>query len=260
MPALAAWTPDHWTALGTVIYAVVAIAAAFVVWFQLREARRTREDQSRPFVVVDIQPGTAWYNAFNLVVENIGKTLAKDVHIRFDPPIATTLDQYDLAGSVILQEGIPWMPPGRRIVALFDLSHQRLKSDLPMRYDVTVQYSDARGKRQGPLNYVIDLSYLFGLQRLGEYGMHDAAKALREMAKVMKRGVDVHGRWKVWVRDEDKRIEEENVEMAMTGHYPTLGRKGPSDLVMALGRNVVVRSAVTKWREVFHRNGNGASR
>ena len=220
------------------------MVAAVVVYFQVREARRTREEQARPFVVVDIQPGTAWYNAFNLIIENIGKTLAKDVRIRFEPPLETTLENYDLSGSAMLREGIPSMPPGRRVVALFDMSRERLKSNLPMRYDVTVEYSDARDKRQEALNYVIDLHHLLGLQRLTEYGVHDAAKALREMAKVMKRGTDIHGRWKVWVRDEDQRVKDDQIEMAMTGQYPTMATPPPSEIVMALGRSVVVRSAV----------------
>lgn len=41
------------------------------------------------------------------------------------------------------------------------------------------------------------------------------------------------------------------MEEAMTGEYPSLGRKPPPDMVMALGRSVIVRStvrAVRQWR------------
>ncbi len=77
------------------------------------------------------------------------------------------------------------------------------------------------------------------------------------MAKVMKRGTDIHGRWKVWVRDEDQRVKDDQIEMAMTGQYPTMATPPPSEIVMALGRSVVVRSAVRMWRERFAGKGTG---
>lgn len=194
------------------ITAGVAVVAGVVAYFQVREARRTREAQAQPFVVVDIEPGEVWDNAMQLVIENVGRTLATDVKIRFTPPLETTLDDYDLTGSVLLREGIATMPPRRRVTALFDMSHDRIKADLPLRYDVQVHFKDARGWPQDALRYVVDLSYMSGLQNLRKYGMHDAAKALTEMQKSMKRWSDIRGRLKVWVRDEDARAEGERIE------------------------------------------------
>ena len=50
-PDFAAWTPNDWSALGTIITAAVAIVAGFVAWRQLREARRLRLEQAQPYVV-----------------------------------------------------------------------------------------------------------------------------------------------------------------------------------------------------------------
>lgn len=55
-------TPAEWTALGTIVTALVAVAAAIFAFMQVREIRRTREEQVRPFVVVDIQPSRVWAN------------------------------------------------------------------------------------------------------------------------------------------------------------------------------------------------------
>lgn len=111
----AALTAEEWTALGTVVTAVVAVLAAGFAALQVWELRRTREDQTRPFVIVDIQPGPAWANLL--------------------------------------------------------------------------------------------------------------------------------------VRDEDRHRLDERIEFDLTGGRPTLGRRPPSELTLALGRNVAVRSAVRRIRE-----------
>lgn len=193
--------------------AVVAVVAAGVGYRQLRVAREAREDQIRPFVVVDIVPSPVWGNFLDLVVENIGLTLARDVRFRFEPELETSQDRYDLADSLLIKQGIPSLPPRRQIRALFDVSHERKTAALPMTYDVTVEYSDAHGKPQPPLRYTIDLQFLFGLMHATEYGLHDAAKALREIDKKIGRWTGSGGRLNVWVRDEDERHRQELTEL-----------------------------------------------
>lgn len=257
---LAALSAEEWTALGTVITAVVAVLAAGFAALQVWELRRTREDQSRPFVIVDIQPGPAWANLLDLVVENIGSTAARDVRIEFDPPLLQSKDDgFPISDSALLAEGIRMLPPGRKIRAFFDASHERVKTDLPMRYDVMVRLKDARGREQPNQQYTIDMGYMYGTTQIREYGLHDAAKAISEIQKSVKKWSDIQGRLKVWVRDEDRHRLEERIEYDLTGAHPTLGRRSPSELTLALGRNVVVRSAVRRvreWRD-SRRSGSG---
>jgi hypothetical protein len=63
---------------------LVLIAAAVFAWRQVKEARELREEQNRPFVVVDVQsdPGSLVY----LEVVNMGTSLARDVKIKIEPP------------------------------------------------------------------------------------------------------------------------------------------------------------------------------
>jgi hypothetical protein len=247
---IAAWSTPEWSPLGQVVTAGVAlIVAPFAAW-QVFEARRTREEQARPFVVVDIQPSKVWSNILNLVIENVGTTLARDVKIEFAPEIDTTQSKtgYDLANSVLLRQGIPTLPPRRRIDVLFDLSHERANTNLSMRYDVTVEHKNHRGKNQDPLSYVIDLAHMYGLRHVDEYGTHHAAKSLREIEKTIKKWTGRRGRLNIWMKDEDEYDLEERVEFDLTGKHPSLGTKRPSDVVMALGRNVLVRTVVRAIR------------
>jgi hypothetical protein len=246
------WDASQWTAAATMAYAVIAAVAAVVVYFQVREARKTREQQARPFVVVDVQPSRVWGNILNLVVENVGTTVAHDVHITFSPAVETSRKGYDLAGSALLSDGIPTLPPRRRIEVLFDVSHERKKTSLPTRYDVVVTFRDARHRAQEPLRYVIDFAYLYGLQRIEELGMHHAAKALRGLDRTLA-GMKDGDRLAVWVRDQDAVREADRIEEAMTGEHPSLARPVPPELVMWLGRNVVVRTIVRAVRSVWRR-------
>ena len=86
-----------------------------------------------------------------------------------------------------------------------------------MRYDVTVNLKDARGKAQEPQLHVIDLAPLYGLTRIDEYGIHHAAKALREIQQTVKKWSGTHERLKVWVRDEDRDRLDREVDAFWTG-------------------------------------------
>jgi hypothetical protein len=44
------WTSSDWAGLTF----LVLVVAAFVAWRQVKEAQRLREEQARPFVVIDI--------------------------------------------------------------------------------------------------------------------------------------------------------------------------------------------------------------
>jgi hypothetical protein len=147
--------------LGQLVVLVVAAAYAAA---QLREAQTLRKEQSRPFVVVDVDP---WRKkgVFLLTVENIGRTVARDVSLAFDPPLQSTLDDPQrieredwprVADFRIFKEPIPNIPPGKWLACQLDAGRQFFESDLPRRYVATVRYV-------GPVDhyceeYVLDLA------------------------------------------------------------------------------------------------------
>jgi hypothetical protein len=238
------WHAAQWTALGALITAGVALIAAAFALVQVREARRLREEQSRPFVIVDIQPSETTKHILNIVIENVGKTLAKNVRLTFAPKLQTTMSGYDIANTALIKDGIATMPPGRRWEYLFDASNARFGSTLPMRYDVTVHYDDHDEKHQRPLRYLIDLTPLFGMHFIQEKGQHDIAKSLEEISKAV-RGWSHQSGLRVWTRDEDRRNARTDAEVALTGVRPHMGRKPSSEiLVWALSRATPIREFV----------------
>jgi hypothetical protein len=173
-----------WISAGIALFALAAAAAAAVFAYrQFDLARTLREEKARPFVVVDVEP--VLHPFTELVIRNVGETIARDVKLTFDPPLVTTLDDgnLDIGKSFAIAEGIPTMPPGREYRMLFEHMPDRYdRTDLPRRYTVTV-HSSGRSGPEEPLVQVLDLDVLYGFQRIEIYGAHHIAKTLRAWAR-----------------------------------------------------------------------------
>jgi hypothetical protein len=138
-----------------VIYIVIGLFA----WRQVHEARKLREEQARPFVIVDFEPGWLVY----LTVENLGRTVARDVVIQFDKPLTSSLQgRRQIDESPLFREPIPTLPPGKKIRVLFDQYNDRTEAGLPLVYDVEVRYrGPTRGKPWKDI-YRLDLGMYLG--------------------------------------------------------------------------------------------------
>lgn len=64
--------------------------AAFVATRQVREARRLREDQARPFIVADFDVRD---HLIFLTVSNVGTSLAREVRFDIEPELRSTIEE-----------------------------------------------------------------------------------------------------------------------------------------------------------------------
>jgi hypothetical protein len=198
------WSSSDWAGLTF----VVIVAAAVVAWRQVKEARRLREEQARPFVLIDFQ---AWNTIIELTITNIGKTLARDARFAFDPPLTTTYDEAPGRGNLmelnVFKTGIPSLAPGKEIKLFFDQFPARFEKGLPLTYDVKVSYKDPAGKPYSEPT-VLDLSMYLGTGGITRHDIHDVHKRLKEIADSMKRWTDFSG-LKVLTRADIERRNEE---------------------------------------------------
>jgi hypothetical protein len=113
-------------------------------------------------VIVDFEPGFLVY----LTVENLGRTMARDVSIHFDESLMSTLPgRRELDESPLFREPIPALPPGRKIRVLFDQFNDRTAAKLPLTYDVEVRYQGPTGKERWKDTYRLDLGMYLGSAR-----------------------------------------------------------------------------------------------
>jgi hypothetical protein len=146
-----------WTALAAWATVGIYLALGIFALVQVLQARRLRKEQARPFVVVDFEIGLS----IVLTVENLGRTLARDVTIRFDQPIEMSgflesATPYDVNEVRLLREPLPVLPPSKKIHVLFD-SGRRLEMGLPLAFGVKVRYRGPSGRKRFEDRYTLDL-------------------------------------------------------------------------------------------------------
>lgn len=210
------WNADEWTAAATVGTLVVAVIALVFAGWQTRLARQGREDQARPAVHVELQLSEGLFQGVDLVVRNLGPTIATDVTLAFDPPLASTTDDDASSRRVselaFLREGIPSLAPGGEVRTLLDLLPRRLEAGMADRYEVAVRCRDVRGRRQSELKYVLDIGLFYGLRGVRRRTVHDVAKSMHAIDQRMRLWT-VRGRLGVWARDLDAQLRAEVDEM-----------------------------------------------
>jgi hypothetical protein len=178
--------PAWVTAVAALLTLVIAAFAVLAAFRQAGEARRLREQQAAPYVVVDVEGSKASTIFLDLYVKNIGRTVARNVRVSFDPPLQSTLDgTFVRATAGFLAHPIPAMPPGREYRMMFERGPDLYKSELPRAYAATVMFDGVSGPQC--LTYEINLDLFFEYQSINVYGVHDVATNLRDIQREMKR-------------------------------------------------------------------------
>jgi hypothetical protein len=144
-----------------------------------------REGESRPFVVVDFDNSA--HGFINVVVENIGRTMAEDISFEWDPPLEGTVDYPGMGYSWgITSRSIPSLPPGKRLSSLFDETYRRFADNctLPDKYTVTVRYGSAIPPRPRYTHAInLDLGVFRGLPRI--FPKSDVALVLEQIRDLL---------------------------------------------------------------------------
>jgi hypothetical protein len=153
---------------------------------QVREARRLREEQAQPYVVAYLDPsaGGAW--VIDLVIKNLGSTAATDVSVVMEPPPQRAIDSDRDGEGLSIPESISLLIPGQEWRTLWDTTFKRHDSGLPQKYTTTVAFKDSRDREKFKFKFVLDWGTVMNRELVTTYGLHDAAKALREMNKTVK--------------------------------------------------------------------------
>jgi hypothetical protein len=226
--AVAAWAA--WAMV--LIYLVIGLFA----WRQVREARTLREEQARPFVIVDFEPGFLVY----LTVKNLGRTMARDVRINFDKKLTSSLDRpRELDETPLFRESIPALPPGKKIRVLFDQFNARTEAKLPLTYDVDVRYRGPTGSKHWKDTYRLDLGMYLG-SALPPKGMPELVAEAEAIRKEIKKwqGTGARG---LLVHTIDQRWQDLTARRRMNAH-----------ILSQQGRKAVARSL---WDRTLSRFG-----
>lgn len=187
---------------------LIAAAALWIAWGQLKEAASAREqtkklerEKSQPYVVAFLEESAVGSHILDLVVRNYGQTAGRNIRLSFEP----TLNRTDSNGGtedVVLPDVISFLAPGQEWRTLFDVATERAyREDLPLIYKGVVTYDGLDGEKQTS-DVVIDL-HPFKARIYPEIlGVHHAAKALQDIRDNQKKWTEFN-RLSVIARDGD---------------------------------------------------------
>lgn len=170
---------------------VLSSLATFVVaagiLYQGREARRARNDEDRPQIIVDADY-TGRFTT-NIVVRNIGNGTAKNITFEFSAPLETT-SGYDITELPYFKHGINFMAPQTDLPAVWD-SYQNVVQNLRDKgltrgITITSKYQDRQGEDY-QTEWTINPLLLEGSGYSDYKGYEDQVQALEDQARSLEK-------------------------------------------------------------------------
>ncbi|WP_368681666.1 hypothetical protein [Mycobacterium intracellulare] len=218
------FAPEVWSAIGTWLAVAVAIVTVLVVGRyakqqvekaqdQVDEARRTRELQAQPNVVLYSEPNPASWQILEVVVKNFGTTPAYDIKISITPQLQSSpnlLTDPKIA-NVPVPRRIPILVPGQSWRTVWDSALERKqherelwqklgKAEIPLleyfdqkpnrRHHAVVTYTDSGRQERYQTEAELDFNMLDGTTRLDVKTIDDLTrqveKAREELGEIRK--------------------------------------------------------------------------
>ncbi len=149
----------------------------------IEEMVEDRNLEFAPYVVVyfDVQTDSP---IFDLVIKNTGKTIANYVKVVFEPPLQTSLKNYDLEGLAFIHQPIPAIPPGFELRTSIDRLETRMESEtLPKVYKVTVSFTGGLNDAVRKLDYLLDLNVFHGILETHKSSLTDLTHAVEDIPR-----------------------------------------------------------------------------
>ncbi len=174
-----------------VIAQILSSLATFVValgiLYQGRQARRARDDQFRPQIIVDADY-TGRFTT-NIVVRNIGGGAAKNITFEFSAPLKST-SGWDITELPYFRNGINFMAPQTDLPSVWDSYQnvvQTLREDgLTEGITITSRYDDLQGESY-ETEWTINPLLLEGSGYSDYKGYEDQVQALQDQARALER-------------------------------------------------------------------------
>jgi hypothetical protein len=166
-------------------FATLVVAAGIL--YQGREARKARDDEDRPQIIVDADY-TGRFTT-NIVVRNIGHGVARNITFAFSAPLQST-SGYDITELPYFRNGINFMAPQTSLPAVWD-SYQNVVKNLREKgltegITITSYYEDRQGERY-ETTWTINPLLLEGSGYSDYKGYEDEVQALEDQARAMEK-------------------------------------------------------------------------
>jgi hypothetical protein len=160
---------------------------ALGILYQGRQARKSRDDQDRPQIIVDADY-TGRFTT-NIVVRNIGHGMAKNITFEFSAPLESTSGS-DITDMPYFKHGINFMAPQTDLPTVWD-SYQNVVQNLRAKgltegITITSKYEDRNGESY-ETEWTINPLLLEGSGYSDYKGYEDEVQALEDQARALEK-------------------------------------------------------------------------
>lgn len=150
----------------------------------LEEMRDARDQETAPYVIAYFEFKN---HAIYLYIKNIGKTMARNINLEFEPKLQTTLMEDYICNTNLIKNGIKSIAPGQEIKTLLDTAPRYLNSSLPMSYTVKIIYCGGLLNTIRESEQILDISVQSGLIPGDENGIPELVKEVKDLSKYNKK-------------------------------------------------------------------------
>jgi hypothetical protein len=163
------------------------LVVACGILYQGRQARKARDDQDRPQIIVDADYTGRFMT--NIVVRNIGHGMAKNITFEFSAPIQTTSGE-NITELPYFKHGVNFMAAQTDLPAVWD-SYQNVVQNLRDRgltqgITITSKYEDRNGESY-ETEWTINPLLLEGSGYSEYKGYEDQVQVLEDQARALEK-------------------------------------------------------------------------
>jgi len=160
----------------TFVYITATVLIFVANYLSVKELKRTRVEQSRPHVIVylDVFPS----RIVQLIIHNIGKTVARNVKITSIPELNKP-NEFPLKKSYFFTKAIPIIPPDYKYFAFLGTFNElKTKTGEYEKYTFEVTYNDSSNKNKYSEKFHSDLNVTVNVPKVNELKMHDLVETI----------------------------------------------------------------------------------
>lgn len=151
------YTPDQLSAFWSAVEAIATVVAGTVAIVTLLALRSDSRERSRPVMSADLLPEVLTYGTSQLVVENIGLGVAKNVRVTFDPELPK-YEGSEADGKITpylqrrYSQVIPTIGPGRKLSNTYAYGSRDENmgfpnaENVPVDFTIRFDYLDSKGR------------------------------------------------------------------------------------------------------------------
>ncbi|MEW6608910.1 MAG: hypothetical protein AB1414_15940 [bacterium] len=200
-------------AIFTAIVTLSTIVYAVLTGVLVHETRKMRHAQTEPRVDVTYRSRDEWIALIDIVVKNIGLGPAYDVKFEITP-----LTQGEVAKKLVnelqernfLKTGLNYLSPGQKISSFFTNASEKFDEKMTSQVLIKTSYKSSTGKKYFN-EYVVDLSEIKGIERIGEPPLYKIAKNIEAIKKDINQFASGFRRLKtdIYTSEDREKVEAE---------------------------------------------------